>query len=197
MMSSTYQTVKLSAGRHPAPHFGACVMELASMLAEEPFTDRPATISPVIGAFLRTYNDGLDDGRRQDLYPLASLIVGTAAGRAVERERASRCLGFARALGAALPSGRAAVGMNTAEASGSWAALAALRSGPSQAAHERALEFVRELAWLKPPHRHRRWPSWLGGRDPGQAVDLALAKLDASTPVEDRHAPAERLGAGF
>lgn len=148
------------------------------MLAEEPFTDRPATISPVIGAFLRTYNDGLDDGRRQDLYPLASLIVRTAAGRAVERERASRCLGFGRALGAALPSGRAAVGMSTAEASGSWAALAALHTGPSPEAHERTLIFVRELASLRPRHRHRRWPSRLGGRDPGEAVELALAEFD-------------------
>ena len=187
-MSSTYQTVRLSAGRHPAPHLGACVMELASMLAEEPFTDRPATISPVIGAFLRTYNDGLDDGRRQDLYPLASLIVGTAAGRAVERERASRCLGFSRALGAALPSGRAAVGMGTPEASGSWAALAALRTGPSQEVHERALQFVRELASLNPPHRNRRWPAWLVGRDPGEAVEQALAELGRSSSVEERHA---------
>jgi hypothetical protein len=159
-------------------------MELASMLAEEPFTDRPATISPVIGAFLRTYNDGLDDGRRQDLYPLASLIVGTAGSRAVERERASRCLGFARSLAAALPSGRAAVGMSTSEASGTWAALAALRTGPSPRAHERALAFVRELAALKPPHRQRRWPSWLGGRDPGEAVEVAMADLDRSVSVD-------------
>ena len=158
------------------------------MLAQEPFTDRPATISPVIGAFLRTYNDGLDDGRRQDLYPLASLIVGTAAGRAVERERASRCLGFSRALGAALPSGRAAVGMGTPEASGSWAALAALRTGPSQEAHERSVHFVRELASLNPPHRNRRWPAWLAGRDPGEAVEQALAELDRSSSVDERHA---------
>jgi len=184
----TYQTVKLSAGRHPAPHLGACVMELASMLAKEPFTDRPATISPVIGAFLRTYNDGLDDGRRQDLYPLASLIVGTAASRAVERERASRCLAFSRGLGAALPSGRAAVGMGTAEASGSWAALAALRTGPSQEAHARTLQFVRELASLRPPPRNRRWPSWLGGRDPGEAVELAMADLDGSRTADEPRA---------
>jgi hypothetical protein len=41
-------------------------MELASMLAEQPFSDRPQNASPVVGAFLRTYNDGLDDERRQD-----------------------------------------------------------------------------------------------------------------------------------
>ncbi len=175
--TATYQTVRLSAGRHTGPQLGACVMELASMLAEEPFTDRPATISPVIGALLRTYNDGLDDGRRQDLYPLASLIVGTNAGRGVEEERASRCLVFARSLGASLPSGRAAMGMKTAEASGSWAALAALRTGPSAEAHEWTLQFVRELASLKPAHRHPRLPSWLSGRDPGEAVETALADL--------------------
>lgn len=45
------------------------------MLAGEKFSDHPATVSPVIAAFLRTYNDGLDDRRRQDLHPLASLIV--------------------------------------------------------------------------------------------------------------------------
>src|SRR5919109_5185322 len=91
----THQTVRLARGRHRSPRLGACVMELASMLAGEPFSDRPATASPVIGAFLRTYNDGIDDERRQDLYPLAALIVGTAAGRRVEDERASRCLAFA------------------------------------------------------------------------------------------------------
>lgn len=161
------------------------------MLAEEPFTDRPATISPVIGAFLRTYNDGLDDRRRQDLYPLASLIVGTAAGRTLERERASRCLGFSRTLGAALPSGRAAVGMSTAEASGSWAALAALRTGPSPEAHDRALDFVRELASLRPPNRRRR-PSWFGGRDPAEAVEVAMAELDRSRSAQERRAQPNR-----
>ena len=33
------------------------MMELASLLAGEPFTDRPACASPVIAAFLREYND--------------------------------------------------------------------------------------------------------------------------------------------
>jgi hypothetical protein len=164
----SYQTVKLSAGRHRSPQFGVCVMELASMLAEERFSDRPAKASPVIGAFLRTYNDGLDDERRQDLYALASLIVGTAASRRVERERVSRCLAFARELGARLPHGRAAVAMSTAEASGTWAAQAALRAG----AHQRALEFVRELALL----RRGGW-SWIPGRDPAEAVESAMARV--------------------
>src|SRR5437764_8209329 len=122
---ASHQTVRLSAGRHRSASAGACVMELASMLAHEPFSDRPESASPVIAALLRTYNDGLSDERRQDLYPLASLIVGTARSRRVEQERASRCLQFALALDFRLPAGRAAIGVATPEASGSWAALAA------------------------------------------------------------------------
>jgi hypothetical protein len=149
-------------------------MELASMLAGESFSDRPATASPVIAAFLRTYNDGIDDTRRQDLYPLAASIVGTAAGRGVERERMSRCLEFARSFGAGAPSGRGAIGIASAEASGSWAALAALRQGPSIQTHKRALAFVGELVALQRMERPRRWPTRLFGRDPGRAVREAL-----------------------
>jgi hypothetical protein len=153
-------------------------MELASMLADEPFSDRPSNASPVIGAFLRTYNDAIDDERRQDLYPLAASIVGTASGRAVERERASRCLEFARRLGAGTPSGRGAIGIATPEASGSWAALAALRTGPSLATHRRALAFVRELVEVeRPASRRRGWAFWQYGRDPAQAVDAAARAL--------------------
>jgi hypothetical protein len=45
-----------------------CVMELASILADEPFSDHPRSECPMIGSFLRAYNDRIDDGRRQDLY---------------------------------------------------------------------------------------------------------------------------------
>jgi hypothetical protein len=170
----SHQTVRLSAGRHRNASAGACVMELASMLAEEPFSDRPESASPVIAAFLRTYNDGLDDSLRQDLYPLAALIVGTAGGRALEDERASRCLGFAESLGYRLPTGRAAMGMATPEASGTWAAHAALRTGPTADVHERALTLARELTTLQ-PRRRRRLPAWLIGRDPAAVIADATA----------------------
>jgi hypothetical protein len=153
-------------------------MELASMLADEPFSDRPAGASPVVAALLRTYNDGLDDECRQDLYPLAALVVGSLRGRAIEEERASRCLAFARQLGRGLPSGRAAIGLAAPEASGSLAALAALATGPAPDVHERTLAFARELAVLRPQPRRRRWPSWLGGRDPGQVVAEMLEAAD-------------------
>jgi hypothetical protein len=144
-------------------------MELASMLADEPFSDRPETASPVIAAFLRTYNDHLDDELRQDLLPLAALIVGTAGGRPLEDERASRCLAFAESLGYRVPRGRAAMVMATPEASGTWAAKAALRTGPSPGVHSRALALARELAALR-ARRRINWPAWLIGRDPAEAI---------------------------
>ena len=147
------------------------------MLSEEPFSDRPRNASPVIGAFLRTYNDGLDDERRQDLYELASLIVGSAGRRAVERERASRCLEFACSLGAGLPSGRGAIGIASAEASGSWAAIAALADGPSEQTHERALSFALDLIRLA-PGRRSRWGRMVGC-DPAGAVREVLAEAGA------------------
>jgi hypothetical protein len=86
----SHQTITLSTGKHSSPDEGACVMELASMLAGEPFTDRPACVCPVIGSFLREYNDRIDDRRRQDLYQYASTIVGTRGTAEVEQARAER-----------------------------------------------------------------------------------------------------------
>jgi hypothetical protein len=116
-------------------------MELASMLAHEPFSDRPRAVSPVIGAFVRTYNDGVDDERRQDLYPIASEIVGSAAGRKREAERVSLCLEFAISRGFRPPRGRAAVAAASPEAAGTLAARAALARGH----HGEALALVRRL----------------------------------------------------
>ncbi len=144
------------------------------MLAEEPFSDRSQSVSPVLGAFLRTYNDGVSDDRRQDLVPLAALIVGTARGRALEAERASRCLAFARALGGAVPGGRAGIGMATPEASGTCAALAALRAGVTDEVHTRALAFARELAALRPAPR---LPRWLIGPDPARVIADAIENV--------------------
>lgn len=88
----SHQTVRLSRGKHQSPDAGACVMELASMLAGEPFSDRPQTACPVIGAFLRSYNDAVDDDRRQGLYRCASAVIGTRATPEIERVRMERCV---------------------------------------------------------------------------------------------------------
>ena len=90
MTPVTHQTVKLSKGRHDSPEEGACVMELASMLAGEPFSDHPVSVCPVIGSCLRAYNDWIDDERRQDLYRYAAKVVGTRGPQDVQRARAER-----------------------------------------------------------------------------------------------------------
>jgi hypothetical protein len=98
MGSATYQTIKLSTGKHHSPDEGACVMELASMLADERFSDQPASVCPVIGSFLRAYNDSIDDRRRQDLYAYAAKVVGSRVGKDVQRARAEHLIAWARQL---------------------------------------------------------------------------------------------------
>jgi hypothetical protein len=89
MSPVSYQTIKLSKGKHSTPEDGACVMELASMLAGEPFTDHPVSVCPVIGSFLRAYNDSVDEQRRQSLYEYASKVVGSRGAPRVQQERAA------------------------------------------------------------------------------------------------------------
>lgn len=86
----SYQTINLSKGRHVSAKQGACVMELASMLAGDGFTDHPPSVCPVIGSFLRAYNDRVDDDRRHDLYRYAAEVVGSRAPTDVQRARAAR-----------------------------------------------------------------------------------------------------------
>jgi hypothetical protein len=145
MTETMHQVVKLGRGKHSSPDHGACVMELASMLAGERFSDRPRTVCPVIGAFLRTYNDALDDERRQDLYPYAADAVGTLADADVERRRAERCVEFTDEMA---PGSRFVLrrwsSRRRLAAAGELAARAASRS-LDERRHARTLRFVREL----------------------------------------------------
>jgi hypothetical protein len=88
----THQTVKLGKGKHSSPEDGACVMELASMLAGEEFSDHPDCVCPVIGSFLRAYNDSVGDERRQDLYAYAAKVVNSRSIPEVERARTERLM---------------------------------------------------------------------------------------------------------
>jgi hypothetical protein len=86
-MPISHQNIRLDRGKHAAPEEGACVMELASMLGGEGFSDRPRTACPVVSGFLRGYNDLVDDERRQELYGYASAVVGSAGDRMVRWRR--------------------------------------------------------------------------------------------------------------
>ena len=99
----SHQTVRLARGKHSSPRDGVCVMELASMLAGERFSDRPYCVSPAIGGFLRAYNDFIDDRLRQDLYRLASAVVGTRSTPEIERMRVRRVIEWGQALRVSRP----------------------------------------------------------------------------------------------
>lgn len=101
--TASHQTVRLGRGRHSAPGTEVCVMELASMLAGEPFSDHPRSVCPVLGALLRAYNDHVDDDRRQSLYALAATVVGTRGSAALEERRARAILEWCALRDAARP----------------------------------------------------------------------------------------------
>jgi hypothetical protein len=158
-VSHSYQTVPLARGKHASPRNGACVMELASMLAGEEFTDRPAAVDPVIAAFLRAYNDAVDDRRRQDLFRYAADTVGTRAPADVVRARAERCLAELRRV-RRWPRRALATPRTPPESVPGMERLAGRlarelhRSGAGS--HARALRFVDELVALGAPGRDDR-----------------------------------------
>ncbi len=78
----------LAKGSH-SDHEAMCIMEAVAFVAGEPWSDSPACASPVISAFLRNWNDYLDDERRNVLLrPLISRLIGTAGDGALETRRA-------------------------------------------------------------------------------------------------------------
>jgi len=183
MTPSSHQTVRLSAGKHRSPEDGVCVVELASMLAGETFTDRPPSVCPVIGAFLRAYNDGTTEERRQDLYECASLIVGSRADRGAEHQRAE-LLRAATDTGQGFRIGRRLSRLLAPadEAAGTRAARALLAEG--EAGHRRALALVREL--VERGLVSRGPADYLPGRrtrDRNGSEDSAAAPHTAHTPA--------------
>src|SRR5437879_368052 len=80
--------IRLKRGAHPSLQVGACILELVSYVAGEKWSDHPACVSPVIAAFLRRWNDDLDDDDRQRLKPFIGRVIGTSTGPADDRRRA-------------------------------------------------------------------------------------------------------------
>jgi hypothetical protein len=64
------------------------------MIGGEGFSDRPGCVCPVLGAFLRSWNDGVGYADRQRLEPYASLVVGTGGYRRISRIRRDICLSY-------------------------------------------------------------------------------------------------------
>ena len=79
----------LSAGGHEHVDEGACFMEAVSYVSGEPWSDTPACACPVLGAFLRTWNDHLptDADRDRLLRPLVLRLAGSRSTPEVEARR--------------------------------------------------------------------------------------------------------------
>ncbi len=152
-MPATYQTVRLAPGRHVHPNDGVCVMELASMLAGEPLSDHPLTVSPALAALLRGYNDGLDAERRQELKRYAADALGTAHGRAAERERRRRVRRWLAAAGrTGGPVSRVGLRLRVFDLQHVGRMLGfQVRSSADAELHERTLALVDELVAIAGP----------------------------------------------
>lgn len=72
---------------HPRRSLRLTVLELAAWLAGEPHSDTPATVSAVLATYARWFAGALDDEARQQLKPLAPLLVGTAGVREADEAR--------------------------------------------------------------------------------------------------------------
>ena len=86
------ETLSLKSGSHKRnAALNACAMEAASWIAGEEWSDSPGCTSPVIAAFMRSWNDSLptDADRDRLLKPLIPVIVGTRSTAAAEQRRAT------------------------------------------------------------------------------------------------------------
>jgi hypothetical protein len=170
----SHQTARVAAGRHAAPAEGVSVMELASMLAGERFSDHPRSVCPVIAGLLRAYSDAVDDHRRQGLYGCAADAVGTRDSRATRRARLARCeleLAVLRPPPLTPRTWRARVAHRLRRALPAWRTelLADVADALSLAegGHQRALCLVRELS-----HIHVPPPPACGVRSGRHAADI-------------------------
>jgi hypothetical protein len=151
--------VRLSRGSHAGPAEGACVVELASLLSGEPFSDHPKSVCPALRSFLHAYNDGLPDHLRQDLYGLSSDIVGTRSIAGVTAWRARLCLGWGKSLAplASVPTCFDQYALGNCVLAGTYSAQAARRD---RCLHRQTLAFFHWLANARTPlvaplrHRH-------------------------------------------
>jgi hypothetical protein len=70
----------LSRGKHRSPRKGACFMEMASVLANEPWSDHPRCTHPLLAHLARLVNDYTSDDNRGELAVLIPSVVGLRGG---------------------------------------------------------------------------------------------------------------------
>jgi hypothetical protein len=81
----------LGRGKHDAWSDKRCFMEMEAWIAGEAHSDAPTCTSYVVAAFMRSWNDGLEDGERTSvLAPLVGATIGT--GSRYEHEQPRLCM---------------------------------------------------------------------------------------------------------
>jgi len=93
MTSIDLESITLKNGMHASRESGTCAMEAVAWLAGEPHSDHPQCACPVVGAFMRRWNDSLPDADRTRLLcPLLPLLVGSRSTPAAEERRSCLAL---------------------------------------------------------------------------------------------------------
>lgn len=87
MTTLDLDTLVLDANSHDPGSDRMCVMEAVAMLAGEQWSDHPQCASPVIGAFLRSWNDSLPDDDRQQLKQYIPRLLNSRGTHDQETER--------------------------------------------------------------------------------------------------------------
>jgi hypothetical protein len=77
---ATFEAAQLIRGHGEAPNGAVqgCIMDWASFVTGEEWSDQPSCVSPVLRSFLIRLNDRLGDEDRQALKPYLPKVIGTA-----------------------------------------------------------------------------------------------------------------------
>ena len=162
----------LDKGIHDPASGQMCAMEAAAWIAGEEWSDHPQCVSPVIAAFLRSWNDALPDATRTTLLrPLLPLVIGTRTTDADDDTRAWMAVDWLVRVNAP-----AWFDLTPALAPHASAlrSLPPVTVGTASAVRSVALE-ARAVAWAA---------AWAGAGDVARAVAWAAAGAGAGAGAE-------------
>jgi hypothetical protein len=91
---SVLDNLTLLAGSHKSREDGVCAMEAIAWVAGKAHGDHPVCVCPIIGGFLRSWNDAIPDNetRTRLLKPLIPLAIDTVADQETRAKRSFLCM---------------------------------------------------------------------------------------------------------
>jgi len=213
-MTIDLTNIVLAYGSHRTRENGMCAMEAAAYVAGEWHSDHPACVCPVIGAFMRSWNDGLPDDatRTRLLMPLIPKILNTAGSSDVEERRSYMALDWLarecaptwldvaglsehaaalRALAPIVDTASAEASQETLDAAG-----AAAWNAASDAAWNAASAAVWDAAWnatRAAAGAAARAAAWAAAWDAARAAASAAAVATTSDDTYHKLAPTVEL----